>query len=86
MLRKPDLILYLRADLTTLQQRIAQRGRDYEQSISPDYLAQLATLYESWAGSFTLCPVLTVQADNMDFVQNPADVEHVAQLVGEVLA
>lgn len=85
MLRTPDLILYLRADLATLQRRIAQRGRDYEQSISPDYLAQLATLYEGWASSFTLCPVLTVEAENMDFVQHPADVDYVADLVKAAL-
>jgi len=49
----PDLVLYLRASTGTLQQRISRRGRDYERQITPDYLAQLNTLYEGWIDHFT---------------------------------
>ena len=50
----PDLVIYLRASVTTLVDRIQQRGRDYERQISPAYLAQLNDLYESWINGFGL--------------------------------
>jgi deoxyadenosine/deoxycytidine kinase len=69
LLRPPDLVIYLRAAVGTLRRRIAQRGRDYEQAISTDYLTQLNLLYEYWSSSFTLSPVLIVETDNLDYVQ-----------------
>mgnify|MGYP001140591050 FL=1 len=66
----PDLVIYLRASVDTLQKRIASRGRDYERTITPAYLVQLNTLYEEWIDHFGLCPVLTVPAGDLDFVSN----------------
>jgi deoxyadenosine/deoxycytidine kinase len=77
----PDLVIYLRASVTTLQQRIHLRGRDYEKSIDPGYLSQLNKAYESWISSFSLCPVLTVPADNLDFVSEP---KHMALILKKV--
>ena len=77
----PDLVLYLRASLNTLQRRISRRGRDYERQMSPDYLAQLNKLYEGWIDHFTLCPVLTVPADDLDYVANPQHLDLIAQKV-----
>jgi len=56
----PDLVIYLRASVSTLLDRIAMRDRSYERTISAAYLADLNELYESWVHDFTLCPVLTV--------------------------
>ncbi|MBM3150590.1 MAG: deoxynucleoside kinase [Chloroflexi bacterium] len=64
----PDLVIYLHASVPTLLRRIASRGRDYERSIPPDYLSSLNALYENWISNFTLCPVLTVPADDIDYV------------------
>ena len=64
----PDLVIYLRASVPTLQQRINQRNRDYERTIAPEYLAHLNTLYENWFNNFSLCPVLTVPSDNLNYV------------------
>jgi len=66
----PDLVIFLSASVETLQERIALRGRDYERNISPEYLRQLNDLYESWIHHFSLCPVLTVPTDDLDFVAN----------------
>ncbi|MDK2980284.1 MAG: deoxyadenosine/deoxycytidine kinase [Chloroflexota bacterium] len=77
----PDLVIYLRASVSTLQQRIHLRGREYERSIDPDYLSQLNKAYESWIASFSLCPVLTVPADNLDFVSEP---KHMALILKKV--
>jgi deoxyadenosine/deoxycytidine kinase len=66
LLRPPDLIIYLRASVPTLLERIRRRGRAYEQRIPPDYLAQLNERYEEWVARCTLCPILTVDADVLD--------------------
>ncbi len=81
----PDLVVYLRASVETLQQRIANRGRDYERTITPEYLAQLNRLYEDWIANFSLCPVLTVPADALDYVAHPGHLDLVAQKVEEKL-
>lgn len=81
----PDLVIYLRASVTTLQHRIALRARDYERSISADYLDQLNHLYENWINNFTLCPVLTVPADELDYVAHSSHLDLVARKVQEKL-
>ncbi len=78
----PDLVLYLRASVPTLQRRIALRGRAFERAISADYLARLNDLYEEWIRRFDLCPVLTIPADRLDFVQHP---RHLRLIVDKVM-
>ncbi len=68
LLPPPDLMIYLRASVPTLLERISHRGRDYERTITRDYLESLNTLYESWISDFVLCPVLTIPADDLDYV------------------
>lgn len=81
----PDLMIYLRASVNTLKNRIAQRNRDYEKTITPDYLEQLNGLYENWITGFTLCPVLTVPADDLDYVAHPQHLELIIKKVQEKL-
>jgi deoxyadenosine/deoxycytidine kinase len=81
----PDLVIYLRSSVSTLLRRIASRARDYERTINPAYLDQLNGLYESWIAGFTLCPVLTVPADDLDYVAHPSHLELVARKVQEKL-
>lgn len=85
MLRPPDLVIYLRASVPTLQRRISQRGRDFESTINPEYLDQLNTLYQQWIEKFSLCPVLTVPTDEMDFVAHNGHLELITQKMGEKL-
>jgi deoxyadenosine/deoxycytidine kinase len=82
----PDLVVYLRASVNTLLGRIQRRGRDFEQDISPVYLDQLNQLYDTWIERFDLCPVLTVPADSLDFVQNPTHLDLVISKVQEKLS
>jgi deoxyadenosine/deoxycytidine kinase len=81
----PDLVIYLKASIPTLQQRIARRGRDYERDITPQYLESLNQLYENWLGGFTLCPVLTVPGDDLDFVAHPGHLNLVVAKMEEKL-
>ena len=82
----PDLIVYLRASVPTLQHRIALRGRDFEQRVPTEYLEQLNRLYEEWAHNFTLCPMLTVPSDRLDFVVYNTHLELIANRILEKLS
>ena len=62
-INEPDLVVYLQADTPTLLKRIAQRGRDSEQAIEPSYLNLLNELYEAFIQRHTHCPVLIIQAE-----------------------
>jgi deoxyadenosine/deoxycytidine kinase len=81
----PDLVIYLRASVSTLVQRISSRGRDYERAIAPDYLQGLNNLYETWIDNFTLCPVLAVPADHLDYVTHPGHLRLIIEKVDEKL-
>ncbi len=81
----PDLVVYLRASVGTLQHRIQNRGRDYELGIQPAYLNRLNDLYEQWVAEFTLCPILTVPADDLDYVLHNAHLKLVATKVQDKL-
>ena len=85
VLPPPDLIVYLRASVPTLQERIHRRGRSYEKSMSRGYLEQLNELYEAWIEGFSLCPVLTVPTDALDFVANHHHLELITEKVLEKL-
>jgi deoxyadenosine/deoxycytidine kinase len=77
----PHLLVYLKASVSVLLQRITMRGRDFELGISPAYLEQLNELYDRWIEGFSLCPVLTIAADEVDFVRFDADMDAVADRV-----
>jgi deoxyadenosine/deoxycytidine kinase len=81
----PDLVIYLRASVPTLGDRIQQRGRDYERTIAPNYLSQLNGLYEEWIANFRLCPVLIVPADVLNYVAYPAHFDLVVSKIEDKL-
>ena len=81
----PDLVIYLRASVPTLIQRIRKRGRDYEKSMTSDYLERLNQLYDAWIDGFSLCPVLTVPSDNLDFVRYNSHMELIAAKIVDKL-
>ncbi len=69
----PDLLIYLRASIPTLVGQIHKRGRDYENSISIDYLSRLNERYEAWITKYTKGKLLIIDVDNLNFVDNPED-------------
>lgn len=69
----PDLLIYLRADISTLVSQIHKRGRDYENTISIDYLSRLNERYEAWISGYNKGNLLIIDVDNLDFVNNPED-------------
>jgi len=81
----PDLVIYLRASVSTLVERIGKRGREYEKTISTEYLADLNHLYEDWVENFELCPVLTVPCDDLDYVAKPQHLGLIVEKVKDIL-
>ena len=81
----PDLVVYLRASVDTLMERIRHRGREYERQMDAGYLEQLNQLYERWIDHFSLCPVLAVPADDLDYVANSRHLDLVVQKIQEKL-
>ncbi len=64
----PDLMIYLRCPMPTLQKRIHERGRSYEKSIPAEYLRALEKLYEEWFARYELSPALVIETDRLDYV------------------
>lgn len=69
----PNLLIYLRANISTLVDHIQKRGRDYEGSMSLDYLKKLNERYETWINNYKEGPLLIIDVDDMDFKANPSD-------------
>ena len=85
LLPPPDLMIYVRGSVPTLMNRISKRGRDYERTITPEYLQSLNDLYETWISNFVLCPVLTIPADDMDYVAHSGHLNLIIEKVDEKL-
>ncbi|EIJ80130.1 deoxynucleoside kinase family protein [Bacillus methanolicus PB1] len=86
---KPNVIIYLRASLETLLKRIKIRGREIEKNISPLYLEQLSIDYENAINSFEKqnpgIPVLQFNGDELDFVNNPDDLNYIIEKLSATL-
>jgi len=85
-LPRPDLLLYLRAPVSVLLERIHRRGRAIESGISAEYLSLLETFYGEWMEAFNLCPVLTIRTQDLDFVHKPKHLDIVVQRIRDRLA
>ncbi len=72
-IQPPDLLIYLRASIPTLVDHIQARGRDYEGSMSLDYLKRLNERYDEWISTYTEGNLLIIDADSIDFKKNPED-------------
>jgi hypothetical protein len=68
----PDLVVYLRADLDVLMARIASRDRPYERGMDRSYIESLRLAYEGFFAAYTQAPVLMIDTNNLNFVQDPA--------------
>ncbi len=82
----PDLLIYLKAPVPVLMERIRRRGREMEKTITADYLAMLDSFYEEWLQSFDLCPVLTIRSDDLDFVSRSEHLDEVIRHIQNRLA
>ena len=72
MVKKPDLLIYLKSSVPHLVSQIQKRGRDYEKSISIEYLNNLNERYDEWIAGYD-GQVLVIEADDLDFENRPED-------------
>jgi len=77
----PDLLIYLRSSISNLVDQIHKRGRDYENSISIDYLSRLNERYEAWISKYDKGNLLIIDVDHLDFVSNPEDLGNIINKV-----
>lgn len=82
-LPRPELLVYLYKDIDLLVSNIKKRGRDYEQDISPDYLSNLQEGYMGHLKSFTNIPVVVIDTNKIDFVENPSDYYKIVALLNQ---
>jgi deoxyadenosine/deoxycytidine kinase len=77
----PDLLIYLRSSIPNLVKQIHKRGRDYENSISIEYLSRLNERYEAWITTYDKGNIIILDVDDLDFVDNP---EHLGEVISKI--
>ena len=76
-LKSPDIIIYLRADLDVLLERINNRNRDYEATIDPDYLKRLNIMYDEWIESINWTKVLIIDTNTFNIFEDKDTLESI---------
>ncbi len=82
-LSPPDLLIYLRASISTLVDQIHKRGREYESNIRIDYLSRLNERYEAWITGYNKGKLLIIDVDKNKFAENQ---EHLGEIIERVNA
>ena len=77
----PNLLIYLRSSIPNLVSQIHKRGREYENSISIEYLSRLNERYEAWIHNYKKGPLLIIDIDDLDFVENKEDLKEIISLI-----
>ena len=77
LIKGPDLLIYLRSSIPNLVNKIHKRGREYENSISIDYLSRLNERYEAWTSTYDKGKIIIIDVDEIDFVENKEDLNSI---------
>lgn len=77
----PDMLIYLRSSIPNLVSKIHKRGREYENSISIEYLSRLNERYEAWVSTYQKGKLLIVDVDEIDFVENKEDLGQIIEKI-----
>lgn len=81
MVEGPDMLIYLRSSIPNLVHKIHKRGREYENSISIEYLSRLNERYEAWISTYDKEKLLIVDVDQFDFVENKGDLGKIIEKI-----
>ena len=85
LVKPPDLLVYLQSSIPSLVNKIHKRGRDYEKTISIEYLSRLNERYEAWISNYSSGKLLKINVDDLDFVDNKSDYETILELIKKEL-
>jgi deoxyguanosine kinase len=77
----PDLVIYLQASPATLIERVRRRGVTYERAIGDEYLVEIAEAYARFFYQYDAAPLLIVNSDNLNFIDQPADFDLLLQRI-----
>ncbi|MBI2092638.1 MAG: deoxynucleoside kinase [Deltaproteobacteria bacterium] len=80
-LPKPDMVIYMQAAPPVLLDRIKKRGLPYERPITEDYLEELTNAYNNFFFNYTECPLLVINASDIDYVKNKSDWENLKKAI-----
>ena len=80
-IKNPDLLIYLRSGIPNLVDQIHKRGRDYENSISIEYLSRLNERYEAWIEKYDSSNLLIIEVDDIDFVESKDDFDSIISMI-----
>ena len=86
LIKGPDLLIYLRSGIPNLVNKIHKRGRDYENSISIDYLSRLNERYEAWISTYDKSKLVVIDVDEIDFVEKKKDLKIVLEKLDPLLS
>ena len=82
----PDLVIFLQADTNTLMENIKKRGREFEKNMSEDYIDALNQVYNEYFFRYQETPLVIINTNNIDFVQNPNDLEEMISYIRQPVA
>jgi len=85
-LPRPNLLIYLKAPVNVLMDRIRRRSRGKETGNTQEYLTLLDSFYDDWLGAFDMCPVLTIRTDDLDYVHQQQHLDTVVERIQDMLA
>jgi len=77
----PHLLIYVKASIITISDRIKHRAQQFDKDLSSEYLQMINNYYENWINSFSLCPIITIDSDEYDFLNNENDLLSIIQQV-----
>ena len=81
LVKGPDIMIYLRSSISKLVENIHRRGREFENSISIDYLSRLNERYEAWVQNYDKGKIISIDVDKVNFVDEPKDFGNVINLI-----
>jgi deoxyadenosine/deoxycytidine kinase len=86
LIKGPDLLIYLRSSIPNLVNKIHKRGREYENSISIDYLSRLNERYEAWTSTYDKGKIIIIDVDEIDFVENKEDLNSIISQIDKAIS
>ena len=81
LVKAPDLLVYLESSIPNLVNKIHKRGREYEKTISIEYLSRLNERYEAWIGEYQKGKLLIIDVDNINYDENDEDLSGVIEKI-----
>ncbi len=77
----PHLLVYVKSSLDTILARIKLRAQDFDQDLNREYLETINDYYSDWIGNFTICPLLTIDSEELNYLNNEKDLLSVIQQI-----